>query len=368
MKKLLVPFILLSVLVAAVGCSPWGTRPVVKIGLVAPFEGLYRALGYEVLPAVKLAVRECNSAGGVNGYMVELVALNDDQEPGVAVSCAREMAADPDIMGVIGHFDEATTLAALSTYHEAGLALVVPGARAVQVTRAGYPEVFRLGADNNLLGATAARYAVIEKGARRLAVVRGQEDLVDSFREAALQRGAAVVLDADAVDDRLMSMLAKKQPDMIFFGGDALEAADLLLQLRSAGPDTPLLGGDGLNSPFLIQVAGEAALGTTYVTMTPPVEDQAFVESYTALAGAPPGPYAALAYDAARLLLSALEESVAQDGRTTRRGVVAALSRAHEFDGLTGILSFDERGQEVNPRVYTYEIVDQQYPGELREE
>jgi len=338
----------------------------VKIGLVAPFEGLYRHLGYEVLLAVKLALSEQNEAGGVNGYMVELVALNDGYDPAMAIQRAREMAVDPDIMGVIGHFDDQTTLAALSTYHQAGLALVVPSATAVEVTGKGYSQTFRLGADNDLLGATAARYAVVERGAGRLAVIRGQEDLVSSFVAAARREGALIVLDLEAGQASLLAVLTKQRPDMIFFGGGALEASELLLQLQEAGLDIPLSGGNELNSPYLVQVAGDAADGTTYVAITPPLEDQGFNESYTALSGAPPGPQAALAYDATHLQLNALHEAIALEGKPTRSGVVAALSHSEGFDGLTGNISFDEQGQNPNAGVYVYEIVDGRYPGELR--
>ena len=81
----------------------YGAPPTVKIGLIAPFEGLYRATGYEVLFAVKLALQERNEGQGLQGYHVELVALNDfnDQEEGAKQ--ARALVADPDIVGVIGH-------------------------------------------------------------------------------------------------------------------------------------------------------------------------------------------------------------------------------------------------------------------------
>jgi branched-chain amino acid transport system substrate-binding protein len=366
-RKLFSIFLLFSLLGGIAGCGPWGsTRPIVKIGLVAPFEGLYRPLGYEVLPAVKLALREWNEAGGVQGYMVELVALNDGQDPTTAAQRAREMVVDPDIMGVIGHFSDETTLAAMSTYDQASLALVVPMATAVEVTGRGYPQTFRLGADNNLLGRTAAHYAVIERGARRLAVIRGQEDLVNSFIGAALEEGAMIVLDLKVEAEDLVTALAEERPEAIFFAGGALEGGELLLRLREAGLEIPLLGGNGLDSPHLVQIAGDGAEGTAYVTITPPVEDQDFIEAYTALSGAPPGPYAALAYDATQLLLNALRKAITVRGKPTREGVAAALSQGEGYDGLTGYISFDERGQALNRRAYIYEIVNGRYPGELR--
>jgi len=148
-------FILGWLIVSCAGLR--STRPVVKIGLVAPFEGLYRHLGYEVLYAVKLAVRERNAAGGVSGYMVELVGLDDGNDPARARLQARKMIVDSDVMGVIGHFSDEAALAALDEYHWAGLALITQVA-ADAVTERGYPEVFRLYARNDLLGMESASY------------------------------------------------------------------------------------------------------------------------------------------------------------------------------------------------------------------
>lgn len=339
----------------------------IKIGLVAPFEGLYRPIGYQALAAAKLAVRQHNDAGGANGYLIEVVALNDNQDAAVAAQRAREMVVDPDIMGVIGHFGSQTTLAALPVYRQAGLALVVPGATAVEVASKDYSQTFRLGADCSLLGASAAHYAVRERGAMRLAVIRGEEDLVSSFVDMAEEYGAVIVADLDTDDQALLTSLAKTRPEIIFFGGGALDAGELLPRLRGAAIAAPLLGGSALDSAYLVQVAEGAAEGTTYVTSAPPVQDQGFVDAYTALSGALPGPRAALVYDATRLLLNALQDAVEAEGKPTRHGVVAALSQGQQYQGLTGRISFDERGQARDPQVYVYEIVDEGYPGQLVE-
>jgi branched-chain amino acid transport system substrate-binding protein len=338
----------------------------VKIGLVAPFEGLGRPLGYDVLTAVKLALRERNQAGGVKGHMVELVALNDDQDPEMAAQRAREIALDPDVVGVIGHFGEQTTVAALPTYHEAGLVLVVPATTAAEVTERGYGQTFRLVADDRVLGAAAARYAVVEQGARRVAAIGGPSELVDSFVSTAQHAGGLVTQYPDDHRRSLLSSLARGSCDLIFFAGDAGRGAQLLTELRKSGIDIPFMGANGLNSPHFVQVAGHAADGTTYVSVTPPVEDQHFIEGYLGLSGGPPGPYAALAYDSARLLLDAIEASIAWEGKPTREGVAAALSEVEAHDGLTGRISFDEQGQALEHQVYIYRIVDGEYPGRLQ--
>jgi len=344
------------------GCAfPGSTRPMVKIGLVAPFEGLYRPLGYEVLYAVKLAVRERNAAGGVGRYMVELVALDDSGDPAQAVLAARKMAVDPDVMGVIGHFLDETTVAALDEYHQAGLALIAPTA-ADAVTERNYPEIFRLFAANERLGAEAARYAVIELGAKRLAVLRDGEDLAQAFVRAAEELGATVVLDvgAEEVD---WAAVAQVRPDAIFFSGGAVRGAELMVEARRAGIEAAFVGGSELDKPHLAQIGGEAVEGAIYVTSAPdPTGAEAFVARYQALAGHPPSPRAVLAYDAACVLLEALGQAIEGEGRPSREGVVAALTEVR-YQGLSGSIAFDARGDWAAPRVCVYRIEGGRYPG-----
>ena len=108
---------------------PGSVKPTVKIGLSAPFEGPYRDDGYEALHAVRLAVRQRNEDGGVGGsYLVELVALNDFNEPGDAVLQARKMAVDPGVLGALGGWTPETARAAAPEYEQLGLSFMAPEA------------------------------------------------------------------------------------------------------------------------------------------------------------------------------------------------------------------------------------------------
>lgn len=115
-----------AVLTAA--CSfPGSVKPTLKVGLSAPFEGRYRDLGYEVLYAVRLAVRQRNEAGGIGGrYLVELVALNDFAEAGPAVTQARKMGIDAGVLGVLGGLAPEAAIAAAPEYERLGLAFLHP--------------------------------------------------------------------------------------------------------------------------------------------------------------------------------------------------------------------------------------------------
>jgi ABC-type branched-subunit amino acid transport system substrate-binding protein len=117
-------------------CSP--TRPVVKIALVAPFEGRYRNMGYEVIYAVRLAVREANVLG-VAGYSVELLALDDSGDPLMAAEQARKVAADPQVLGALGHWLGGATESAAPIYEAEGIPFLASGqASAVSGQRSAF--------------------------------------------------------------------------------------------------------------------------------------------------------------------------------------------------------------------------------------
>jgi ABC-type branched-subunit amino acid transport system substrate-binding protein len=103
-------------------------KPVVKIGLVAPFEGRERAVGYDAIYAARLAVRQANAAGGIGGYRVTLVALDDRGDPELASQTAAALVVDPQVVAVVGHYLPATTAAAAEVYAKAGLPLLPAGA------------------------------------------------------------------------------------------------------------------------------------------------------------------------------------------------------------------------------------------------
>ncbi len=115
---------LLLVLGTISGCQ--SVAPVVKVGLVAPFEGRHRAVGYDVLYSARLAVREINAAGGINGTRVALVALDDGGSAEYAQATAESLLVDPNVVAVVGHWLPETTAAAAPLYTQGSL-LFLPG-------------------------------------------------------------------------------------------------------------------------------------------------------------------------------------------------------------------------------------------------
>lgn len=107
------------------GCA--SVDPVVKIGLVAPFEGRHRAIGYDAIYSARLAVREINAAGGVGGHRVALVALDDRGDSELARQAAASLTIDPGVVAVVGHFLPETTETGGRIYSASELPLLAMG-------------------------------------------------------------------------------------------------------------------------------------------------------------------------------------------------------------------------------------------------
>ena len=101
--------------------------PVVKIGLVGPFEGKHRDIGYDVIYSTRMAVREVNRAGGIGDYRLALVALNDFGDPDSAEEMAKTLALDESVMAVIGHWLPETSQSARAIYQERGVPIILVG-------------------------------------------------------------------------------------------------------------------------------------------------------------------------------------------------------------------------------------------------
>lgn len=319
------------------------TLPVIKVGLVAPFEGRYRSLGYEVLPAVKQAVRERNAAGGVAGYMVELVALNDGSDPESRRFLASKFAVDERVMGVVGPFSEDSLYQAAPAYQELDLPLITPATCA-------YPgqqgSVYCLGASAETLARVLVQ--AVPDGAH-VVVLKGPTDGLELDKPAP---SWVDHLPGDGWEVVLLDEWRTSPADVYLYEGGVLPAAELLIEMREVGLRAPLLGGPMLARTQLSQIAGDAVEGACHA-LTDPLD----AESAASFAGAP---WAALAYDASVLLLDALQVGIEASGWPSREGVGAVLVQAR---GPGGDLVFEGRQRrQAAMTLYCYDA-GEPYPG-----
>ncbi len=348
---------LLAFLVTA--CRLPGTvRPTVKIGLVAPFEGRYRYVGYDAIYGVQLALYEANEDGGVGGYGVELVAYDDGADQVMAVEQAGKLGVDPDVVGAIGHFREETTVAAGAIYGEEGIPLLAAALLNTDVGSTG-DGTYRLGPTADRLGDVLMdRILQLAPGGDAVVVGRGgtlEQSVQRIARDRVGRELLAVSVDAEDWEIEVMN----RDPAVVVCDLDAVDAGEAATALREKGWTGQLLGGPELGADHYFAVAGVSAVGTVFVTPWPFPADvpggDAFAAAYGDVSdGSVPGLLALPAYEAAWVLLEALELAAA-DGRVTREGVRAALAEAEER-GILARRAVDDGRVRVEWGLYWYRI------------
>lgn len=293
---------------------PGDAAPILKIGLVAPFEGLGRPLGYALLPAVQVAIDEANAAGAFGRYRVALVSLNDNDDPATAAQQVRALALDPAVLAVLGPWSSETVAATVPGLATAGLPAL-----------AGAPAVGMTGGQRSLCPTPAAvadmmvtRALELNGGgsdASRLGLLGSGNALATGLRQAAGQHPGVILADPGAGRATLL------------FAGNAAEAADEMAIQRAGGWQGRTVGGPDLARSWFIGRAGAGSEGSLAVVCTEATPlPEGFAARYRAAGGSVAGPEAVLAYGGARVVLAAVASDIRSHGRPTRAGAAAALA------------------------------------------
>jgi branched-chain amino acid transport system substrate-binding protein len=315
-------------------------------------------VGYDVIYAVRLALREANAAGGVGGYRVELAAYDDQADPVLAVEQARKLAVDPDVVAAIGHFLEGTSMASLSAYGQAGIPLVAPAVLDPSLTWAG-GEVYRVGPPAGAIGSALLGY-LKRSGQYQAALVTGGGPVGEALQRDAQAYRLHVGPVVSPQETGWLEAVTGSGVALVFCDTDPVTAGEVISALRAAGWQGVFLGGSGLMAADYRGVAGDSAEGTVFVTPWPLPGDVAggvdFSERYRGVSnGVPPGPLALPAYETTWILLEALARDIAAHEEPTREGLAKALL-VTERDGLLGSIALGSGRQWGEAPLYWYRI------------
>lgn len=327
---------------------PWALRKEIRYG-----EGM------------QMAVDEVNAGGGVGGRRLRLARYDDRESIDHGRIVAQQIADDPDVVAVIGHLQSYITMQTARVYNQAGLVLVAPTATDPKLTQIGYTRVFRATFTDNSVGRHLAELVASQQRSK-VAVYYIRNDygrnVANAFEERARQLGVAVQTrnsydPSEQVSERTFEqVLTEWKPmdlDAIVLAGEVPSAAIFVTQARRHGIDAPIIGGDAMSSPALMEVAGAAAEGTTVASFFNPDEPRPevvhFNAAFTVKYGAPPDAGSALGYDCVRLLAHAMKEA----GSAVPEDVARALHALKSWRGVTGAFSFDEGGDAAKPVIFS---------------
>jgi branched-chain amino acid transport system substrate-binding protein len=331
-----------------------------KIGAVTCLSGPLSTFGVSSVQGAKLAAEEINSSGGILGQPLELIVEDNQSKAGEAATAARKFISQDKVVAILGDLTSSSTMEIAPLAQAAKVPLLTPSATNVAITKIG-DYVFRSCFIDPFTGQVMARFALDHLKAKRAVILTDVKQdysvgLTDAIRKYFTQKGGQILKEisysSGDVDFRAQLTTAKSlRPDVIFLPGYYTEAGLILLQARQLGITNPFVGGEGWDSPALLQVAGKSADGNFYANhfsaADPDPTVQKFVQSYQAKYHSSPDALAALWYDGARILAQAIQQAGATDAAKVRD----ALAAIKDFPGVTGKISIDENRNAAKPAV-----------------
>ena len=344
---------------------------VVKIGHVGPISGAIAHLGKDNENGARMAIDELNAKGvtiGGKKVKFELLAEDDGADPKQGTAAAQQLV-DAKVNGVIGHLNSGTTIPASKIYHDAGIPQISPSATNPKYTQQGFKTAFRVVANDGQLGGTLGRYAVQINKAKKIAVIDdrtayGQGVAEEFIKGVKSKGGGAEIVAQQYTNDKatdfnaILTAIKAKNPDTVFFGGMDAVAGPMLRQMKALGINAKFMGGDGICSEALAQLAGDAmADGQVVCAEAGGVEDAQkkgmddFRAAYKKKFNADVQIYAPYVYDAIMVMVEAMKKANSAEPAKylPELGKVA-------YKGVTGNIAFDAKGdiKDGTLTLYTY--------------
>ena len=352
------------------GSSVFAQDMVVKIGHVGPTSGSIAHLGKDNENGARLAIKDLNAKGvtiGGKKVKFELLAEDDAGDPKQGTAAAQKLV-DSKVNGVVGHLNSGTSIPASRIYSDAGIPQISPSATNPKFTRQGYKTTFRVVADDVHLGGTLGRYAVKELKGKSIAVIDDRtpygQGVAEEFEKGVKAAGGTTVgreFTNDKATDftAILTNLKAKKPDVVFFGGMDAVAGPMLRQMKSLGIDAKFVGGDGICSSELPKLAaGSMGDGQVVCAEAGGVEGEAkkgleaFNGRFKTEFKADVQVYAPYVYDAVMVMADAMVKA----GSADPAKYLPVLAKTTGYKGVTGTISFDEKGDIKNGALtlYTY--------------
>ena len=332
----------------------------IRVGVYGDTTGATSSFGVSTKNGIQLAFDEINAAGGVNGKKLEMVFEDDQGTPEKAKTVISKLISQDKVVAVLGEVASSNSLAAAPVAQEAKIPMISPSSTNPKVTEVG-DYISRVCFIDPFQGAVMAKFAANTLKAKTAAVLGDNSSdyskgLTRFFEEEFTKLGGKVINNAtyaqkDQDFKAQLTQMRDQKPDVIYIPGYYGEVAIIARQARELGMDQPLLGGDGWDSPELWKLGG-AALKNAYISNhysadNPAPEIQNFVKNYKAKFGAAPDSLAALAYDAAKVLVDAIKRA----GGTDSTKLKDAINSTKGFAGVTGTITLDASRNAVKPAV-----------------
>ncbi len=328
------------------------------IGAAAPWSAIQDRLWQ----GMEMAIQEINKKGGVLGRKIQVVRGDDEASVTRGQVIAQQFAENKDMVAVIGHYNSYVSVPTSIIYEYYGLLMLSPQSTSPRLTRQGFKLVFRNIPNDTAFGNELANFCA-RRGYKNMLIYHSNDEygqeLANAF-EMQAEKNEIVILDRLDYDSLSNPRNFRKDLnywkenfyfDAIFLAGVTPQVAWFIKEARNLGIMVPVVGGDGLDSPELLQIAGEKTdntfVGSVFHPQQPDKNVLTFVKAFSEKYHAVPDTSAAQGYDAVKVLAHAMKKA----GTTVPHKVADALRSMKNWEGVTGAHTFDENGDVVGKTI-----------------
>ncbi len=323
----------------------------IVVGEVAAMTGGTATFGTSSHAGTQMAVDEINAAGGLLGKKVKLITEDDQSKQGEAGTVAKKLISRDKIIALLGEVASGKSLEMGPICQKAGVPMISPASTNPKVTEVG-DFVFRVCFIDPFQGTVMGKFAMSRNWKKVAVLTDTKQDysvgLSQFFKQYFAKNGGTIVSEqsygsGDKDFKAQLTAIKPSAPDAIFASGYYNEVGLISTQARELGITAPLLGGDGWDSPSLVQVAGKAIEGSFFSNhfsnedTSPRIQE--FVKKFKDKNGKIPDAMAALGYDSAMILADAIKRAGTTDGKALRD----AIAQTKDYNGITGKISLDEK-------------------------
>jgi branched-chain amino acid transport system substrate-binding protein len=327
---------------------------VVKIGNVAPLTGPDAHLGKDNENGARLAIEEINQQGLVidgKKITLELVGEDDASDPKLGTQVAQKLV-DEKVVAVVGHLNSGVSIPASKIYSDAGIVQISPSSTNPEFTLQGFKTTYRVVGTDAQQGPVLAHYVMDQLKGKQIAIVDDStqygKGLADEFEKTIVAAGGKIVVH-EATNNKasdfkaILTNVKSKQPDVILYGGMDATGGPFAKQAKELGISAKIIGGDGICSPTLANLAGDAVVNVICSTVGVPKESlsngEVFMKHYQDRFKSPVEIYSPMAYDAVMVIVDAMKRA----NSTSSAAILAEIPKTN-YAGLTGQIQFDAKG------------------------
>ena len=353
--------ILLAGALVAMACEPGrvaqtaATTGDIPVGVYGALTGDQAAFGTSTVNGVRLAADEINAAGGILGRKIRLYVEDDQGRAEEAASVVTKLITNNDVVALIGENSSNQSLAAAPIAQVNGVPMISPSSTNPQVTEKG-DHIFRVCFTDPYQGKALASFAARELKLQTAAILIDKKNdysvgLGEVFAKEFTARGGKIVAQqsysgGDTEFRPQLTTIRAASPQALFIPGFYTEVGQIAIQARDLGLNVPLIGGDGWDSPAVIEIGGKAVEGSYFsdhyfVGDSRPVV-QKFVAEYNKRHGKNPEATAALGYDALYMFANAAKRAGSLDRKAIRDQIAATAN----YEGVAGTITM---GPDRNP-------------------